>query len=120
MSAILASRLSKSGGADPSRRNLKVLLSIGGWTYSQNGHFAFVTDSSKRATFVSNAVQLVEDYGFDGIDLDFEYPNSDALSSGFASLLTELRTAFNNLQSQKGDATPYEITVRVMFIENIE
>ena len=30
----------------------------------------------------------------------------------FASLLTELRTAFNNLQSQKGDATPYELTVR--------
>ncbi|EJF63958.1 hypothetical protein DICSQDRAFT_134540 [Dichomitus squalens LYAD-421 SS1] len=95
------------------QRNLKVLLSIGGWTYSQSGHFNFVTDSSKRATFVSDAVQLIEDYGFDGIDIDFEYPNSDALASGFTSLLSELRTAFNNLQTQKGDATPYELTAAV-------
>ena len=88
------------------------MLSVGGWTYSQAGHFNFVTDASKRATFVSGAVTLIEDYGFDGIDIDFEYPNSDALASGFASLLTELRTAFTNLQRQKGDATPYLLTVR--------
>ena len=90
-----------------------MLLSIGGWTYSQNGHFNFVTDANKRTTFVNTAVKLIEDYGFDGIDLDFEYPNSDALASGFASLLTSLRTAFNNLQKQKGDATPYLLTVGV-------
>ena len=113
MSAIPASRLSKSGGADPSRRNLKVLLSIGGWTYSQSGHFNFVTDANKRATFVSGAVSLIENYGFDGIDIDFEYPNTDALSSGMASLLSEMRTAFDNLQKQKGDATPYLVTVRL-------
>ncbi|KAI0708099.1 glycosyl hydrolases family 18-domain-containing protein [Cerioporus squamosus] len=96
-----------------SHRNLKVLLSIGGWTYSQAGHFNFVTDASKRATFVSGAVSLIENYGFDGIDIDFEYPNSDALASGFASLLTELRTAFTNLQKQKGDAQPYLLTAAV-------
>ncbi|KAI0646213.1 glycosyl hydrolases family 18-domain-containing protein [Trametes meyenii] len=94
-------------------RNLKVLLSIGGWTYSQSGHFNFVTDSGKRTTFINNAVSLVENYGFDGIDIDFEYPNSDALASGFASLLTSLRSAFDNLQSQKGDSVPYEITAAV-------
>jgi len=31
------------------------------------GHFNFVTDPTARATFVSNAVQLIEDYGFDGM-----------------------------------------------------
>ncbi|KAH9919452.1 glycosyl hydrolases family 18-domain-containing protein [Epithele typhae] len=85
-------------------RNIKVLLSVGGWTYSQSGHFNFVTDASKRATFVSSAVSMVENYGFDGIDIDFEYPSATDLASGFASLLTELRTAFNTLQSQKGDS----------------
>lgn len=97
---------------DSNPRNLKVLLSIGGWTYSQAGHFNFVTDATKRSTFVSGAVSMIENYGFDGIDIDFEYPNSDALSSGFASLLAELRTAFDNLQKQKGDSTPYQLTVR--------
>lgn len=49
------------------QRNLKVLLSIGGWTYSQAGHFNFVTSPTARATFVASAVQLIEDYGFDGM-----------------------------------------------------
>ena len=90
-----------------------MLLSIGGWTYSQAGHFNFVTDSTKRATFVSNAVQLIEDYGFDGIDIDFEYPASPEQGAGFAALFTELMAALNRLQQSKGDATPYEISVAV-------
>ncbi|KAL1941618.1 hypothetical protein VTO73DRAFT_7057 [Trametes versicolor] len=94
-------------------RNLKVLLSIGGWTYSQSGHFNFVTDATKRATFVTSAVSMIENYGFDGIDIDFEYPTSDPLASGFASLLTSLRTAFDNLQKQKGDSVPYQLTAAV-------
>ncbi|KAI0360781.1 hypothetical protein OH77DRAFT_1517210 [Trametes cingulata] len=94
-------------------RNLKVLLSVGGWTYSQYGHFGFVTDATKRANFVTSAVSMIENYGFDGIDIDFEYPSSDALATGFASLLTSLRIAFDNLQVQKGDSTPYELTAAV-------
>ncbi|KAI0047878.1 carbohydrate-binding module family 5 protein [Auriscalpium vulgare] len=94
-------------------RNLKVLLSIGGWTYSQDGHFSFVTSPSLRATFVSSAVQLIQDYGFDGVDLDFEYPADSAQGQGFASLFTELRAAFTQLQAQKGDSQPYQITVAV-------
>ncbi|CDO69059.1 Glycoside Hydrolase Family 18 / Carbohydrate-Binding Module Family 5 protein [Trametes cinnabarina] len=94
-------------------RNLKVLLSVGGWTYSQAGHFSFVTDATKRATFVTSAVSMIENYGFDGIDIDFEYPNSADLANGFASLLASLRTAFDNLQKQKGDSTPYQLTAAV-------
>jgi len=95
------------------RRNLKVLLSIGGWTYSQSGHFSFVTDPTARTTFVNSAVQLVEDYGFDGIDIDFEFPSSAAQGQGFADLVTALRTAFTSLASRKGDTVPYQITAAV-------
>ncbi|KAJ7472248.1 glycoside hydrolase superfamily [Mycena galericulata] len=94
-------------------RNLKVLLSVGGYTYSQDGHFAFVTDPTLRAAFVTSAVSFVENYGLDGIDLDFEYPATAAQGQGFADLFTELRTAFNTLQAQKGDATLYELTAAV-------
>ncbi|RDB26841.1 Chitinase 1 [Hypsizygus marmoreus] len=95
------------------RRNLKVLLSIGGWTYSQAGHFNFVTSSSSRATFVTSAVQLVEDYGFDGVDLDFEFPANDAQGQGLADLFTALRTAFDQLAARKGDTVPYELSAAV-------
>lgn len=95
-------------------RSLKVLLSVGGYTYSQDGHFSFVTDASLRSTFVSSAVSYIENFGLDGIDIDFEYPNTPALAQGFADLLTELRTAFDQLASNKGDSVPYQLTVRVV------
>lgn len=44
-------------------------------------------------------------------DLDFEYPSSSAQGTGFASLITELRSAFNQLAERKGDTVPYQITV---------
>ncbi|KAJ7768373.1 glycoside hydrolase superfamily [Mycena metata] len=94
-------------------RNLKVSLSIGGWTYSQAGHFSFVTNAASRATFVTNAVQMIENYGFDGIDLDFEYPANAAQGQGFADLFTELRTAFDALAAKKKDATTYQLTAAV-------
>lgn len=95
------------------QRNLKVLLSVGGYTYSQDGNFNFLTNAAARATFVTDAVQLIEDYGFDGIDLDYEYPSTTALGQGFADLYTALREAFDNLQAQKGDSTPYLLSAAV-------
>lgn len=49
------------------KSHLKVLLSVGGGTYSQDGHFSFLTNSDLRGGFVASAVQLVKDYGFDGM-----------------------------------------------------
>ncbi|MCX2479768.1 glycoside hydrolase family 18 protein [Pedobacter sp. MC2016-15] len=52
---------------------LKILISIGGWLWSGNFSDAVLSDTSRRA-FAASAVQIIRDYGLDGVDIDWEYP----------------------------------------------
>ncbi|EJD52712.1 hypothetical protein AURDEDRAFT_158445 [Auricularia subglabra TFB-10046 SS5] len=94
------------------QRNLKVLMSVGGWTYSQDGHFDFVTNAESRAKFVVDSIKFIEDYGLDGIDIDYE-ALTDAQADGFISLMKELREALDKHAADKGDKTPYLLTSAV-------
>lgn len=57
--------------------DLKIYISIGGWTFSDNGTetqpvFGNIAKSSKnRATFAKNVMTFLDQYGFDGIDIDW-------------------------------------------------
>ena len=53
--------------------DLKILISIGGWTWSKNFSDAVLTDTSTQ-NFASSAVAIVSKYNLDGIDIDWEYP----------------------------------------------
>ncbi|KAF8906543.1 glycoside hydrolase family 18 protein [Gymnopilus junonius] len=91
-------------------RHLKVLLSIGGWTYSPSFH-PVVVNPTLRAKFVESSVQLLEDYGLDGLDVDYEYPSDNQQALGYVELLRELRAALDNHAQKKGPHCRFSLTI---------
>ena len=83
--------------------HLKTLISLGGWTLST--HFsAIAADPVKRSNFVDSCVDFMLTYGFDGIDVDWEYPVGGGLETGipedkenYTLLLSEFRTKLDQL-----------------------
>jgi chitinase len=82
--------------------DLKVLVSVGGWTWSKNFSDASLTRKSRKI-FIDSAVDFVTKYDLDGLDIDWEYPGINGDGNKFRSadkqnytlLLKELRLRFN-------------------------
>lgn len=54
-------------------KDLKILISIGGWGGCKYFSDAALTDASRRK-FANSAIDLLKKYKLDGIDIDWEYP----------------------------------------------
>ncbi len=110
--------------------NLKVMLSIGGWTWSKNFSRAAATDASRK-TFVSSCIDMfikgnlpvIDGRGgagagagvFDGFDLDWEWPGTDSGLEGnsvdpvndkanFKALIHEFRVQLDAYSKTSGKA----------------
>lgn len=76
---------------------VKVLVSVGGWTGSDDSSFEpMAASSTARAAFVSNLVTFVGNYGLDGVDIDWEFPESGTEAASYALLMSELDTAMHS------------------------
>lgn len=97
--------------------NVKTLISVGGWTWSTYFSDVALTATS-RQVFAQSCVQFMKQYGFDGIDIDWEYPVSGGLPTNvyrpadkhnYTLLLAELR---NQLNAQgTADGRSYLLTI---------
>ncbi len=98
--------------------DLKVLISIGGWTYSAN-FSAAAQDDASRQRFAASCIDLyLRQYPgvFDGLDIDWEYPVNGGLVNGkpedkknYTLLLAELRRQLDELG--KVDGHHYLLTI---------
>ncbi len=87
--------------------HLRTSLSVGG--AGNANHFSVVVKSDAALQrFAASAVSLMKQGGFDGIDVDWEYPSS-AESQGFTRLLAELRRQLD--AAGAADRTRYLLTI---------
>jgi chitinase len=116
--------------------NLKVGISVGGWTRS--GDFSAVAaDETKRNNFAKNIVKFINYLGYDFVDIDWEYPTDnrapDPAGNGvqvdegcpgkpedgknFILLLKAIRKKLNSLEKSTGKY--YELSVAMSASPNM-
>ncbi|XP_048760347.1 chitotriosidase-1-like [Ostrea edulis] len=54
--------------------SLKTLLAVGGWNMASAPFTRMVATDSSRREFATSTVQFLKKHGFDGLDMDWEYP----------------------------------------------
>lgn len=78
---------------------LKVFIAVGGWAAGGAPFSNMVSSAANRATFISSTMAFMQTYGFDGVDIDWEYPAAvdregvAADYKNFVSFVQELRAA---------------------------
>ena len=90
--------------------NLQILISLGGWTWSDNFSDAVLTDASRKA-FAQSAVNIIRKYKLDGVDIDWEYPGMPGEEGNiyrpedkqnFTRMFEALRKELDLLEKQDG------------------
>jgi GH18 family chitinase len=75
--------------------NVKVGLSVGGWSYLDvplESTFVEATNTDAKCQLFSERVlEVVDQYGFDGVDMDWEYPRAGTSTKQYEYMMTFLR-----------------------------
>jgi len=80
--------------------NVKVILSLGGW--GMDKEFAALTSKEESyERFVIAVMKITDEYDYDGIDLDWEFPDNPTEAKNFNRLARRFRTELNTLGKQK-------------------
>jgi chitinase len=76
------------------QNNVKVLIAVGGWNNGDDSPFETLAASAAgRAKLVAALSGVVSQYGLDGVDMDWEYPDPGASANNFTLLMKELSAA---------------------------
>jgi chitinase len=92
-----------------SHPHLKLLVSVGGWTWSKGFSDAVLT-GERRQRFVASAVDFVRRHDLDGFDVDWEYPglpgddnpHRPEDKANFTAVMADLRAALDKDAASRG------------------
>lgn len=101
------------------RPELKIIVSVGGWT-ADGFSDAALTDAS-REVFAESAVELVHRYSLDGVDIDWEYPGQGVAGikyraedrHNFTRLLRAIRARLDAASTREGRAADRRYTLTI-------
>lgn len=82
-------------------------LSFGGAKGSEG--FGNSSKKEKLPGFIDNIIRLVDDYGYDGVDIDWEFPSA-AQKEDFMALMRGLYARLKNHSRKAFDGTPLQLT----------
>lgn len=79
-------------------RNIKISISIGGWSF-RNKFKIGLKSKNGIENFVKSSIHLIMQYGFDGIDLDWEYPSDQNEIYLYLTLVKSLYLELRSLEA---------------------
>ncbi|CAF0771138.1 unnamed protein product [Adineta steineri] len=88
--------------------DLRVLLSVGGWTHASRGFNEVSKTAANIKNFVKNSVKFLRENKFDGLDLDWEYPGAKDQGAephsktGYTKLVKKLSRVFKREAERTG------------------
>lgn len=91
---------------------LKALLAVGGWAFGSEPFRALTENPFRMNGFVYDAITFLREHGFDGLDIDWEYPRGPDDRASFVSLIRELRLAIEG-EAESSDNEKLLLTAAV-------
>lgn len=122
-------RLKKINNLKDENPDLKILISVGGWTWS-GGFSEAVATRTDRERFANSGISFLQKHKIDGIDLDWEYPGLPGAGNphmpedkqNFTSILKLFRKKLDSLG--KIDQRNYLLTIATAatqeYLDNVE
>jgi chitinase len=80
---------------------VKVLVSLGGWGWDEQ-FAAIASDPEAEDRYVQAVLTLVDEHDYDGIDFDWEYPDTEQEVEGFERISRRFRAGIDAIGERKG------------------
>ncbi len=87
--------------AQAHKAGVKMLISLGGWGWDKQ-FASIVSKPEAEDRYVKAVLAMVDEADYDGIDLDWEYPNTKEEVVGFERLARRFREGIDAIGTKKG------------------